>query len=319
MNLFHYLLKRISYGLVVVWIVMTLVFVGIRAIPGGPANTILGDNAPEEAVAALQAELGLNRPIYVQYVDWVTDLLQFELGNSMRSSQSVNEMIMLAGPRSLSIALVAITVGLAIALPAGVISAVYKDKPIDYGATIVAFFGLSLPAFFVGILLALMFGVWLDWLPVFGYTSIEVGVIPWLKGILLPGISVGIAYTAIIMRMMRSSLLEELGSPYIKTARAKGVRPKVRLYKHAIPEALIPVVTVAGIQLALIVTGSVTVELVFGIQGIGRLFVETIISQDYTVTQVVIVLIAAFLIGVNIIMDLVYVLINPRIRYGGEN
>jgi peptide/nickel transport system permease protein len=319
MNLLHYLFKRISYGLVVIWIVMTLVFVGIRAIPGGPANTILGDNAPEEAVAALQAELGLNRPIYVQYVDWITDLLQFELGNSMRSSQSVSEMIMLAGPRSLSIALVAITVGLAIALPAGVISAVYKDKPIDYGATIVAFFGLSLPAFFVGILLALMFGVWLDWLPVFGYTSIQEGVLPWLKGILLPGISVGIAYTAIIMRMMRSSLLEELGSPYIKTARAKGVRPKVRLYKHAIPEALIPVVTVAGIQLALIVTGSVTVELVFGIQGIGRLFVETIISQDYTVTQVVIVLIAAFLIGVNIIMDLVYVLINPRIRYGGEN
>jgi peptide/nickel transport system permease protein len=165
----------------------------------------------------------------------------------------------------------------------------------------------------------LVFGVWLGWLPVFGYTSLEEGVVPWLKGIVLPGIAVGVPYTAIIMRMMRSSLLEELGSPYIKTARAKGVPPKVRLYKHAIPEALIPVVTVAGIQLALIVTGSVTVELVFGIQGVGRLFVETIITQDYAVTQVVIVLIAALLIGINIVMDMVYILINPRIRYDGES
>lgn len=199
-----------------------------------------------------------------------------------------------------------------------IISATRQQEPIDYVATVAAFLGLSMPAFYVGILLALLFGVWFDLLPVFGYTPLSEGFVPWIQGIFLPGLAVGLPYAAIIMRMTRSSLLEVMNKPYMKTARAKGVGSRVRLYKHALQNALIPVVTVAGIQLALILVGSVTVELVFGIQGLGRLLVGSILDQDYPVTQAVILLVAGVMVFTNLVVDLVYTVLDPRIGYGGD-
>lgn len=313
-----YIIQRIIQGTFVIWLVATLVFLGLRALPGGPALSILGETASDEAVRELQAELGLNRPIWAQYIDWMTDLITLQFGTSLTSEQTIFELLSVAAPRTVSIATVGVIVGLSVALPAGVISSVYKGNSIDNIATVTAFLGLSMPAFFIGIVLAVIFGVWLGWLPVFGYSPIREGLISWFKSILLPGIAVGAPYSAIIMRMMRSSLLEEQGSQYMKTAKAKGLDPKVRLYKHAIPEALIPVVTVAGIQLALIVIGSVTVELVFGIKGIGRLFVTSMLEQDYPVTQVTIILISAVLIFMNLFIDILYTFLDPRIQYGGD-
>ncbi|MFB6117185.1 ABC transporter permease [Halosegnis sp.] len=314
----RYIAKRVAHAVFIMWLVATTVFFGLRAIPGGPVRTMLGQEATPEARQALREQLGLNQPLYVQYAEWMVDLVTLDLGRSITTSETVGSAVGAAAPRTLSIALVAVVVGLGIAIPAGVISATNKREPIDYVATVAAFLGLSMPAFFVGILLALVFGVWFNILPVFGYTPLAEGTIPWLKSIILPGIAVGLPYSAVVMRMMRSSLLEVLDEPYMKTALAKGVGSRVRLYKHALQNALIPVVTVAGIQLALVLVGSVTVEIVFGIQGLGRLLVDSMLDRNYPVTQVVILVVAAVLVFTNLIVDLAYTAIDPRIRYGGD-
>jgi peptide/nickel transport system permease protein len=311
-----YIAKRLIHAVFIMWLVATTVFFGLRFIPGGPVRTMLGQEATPEAVRSLRRELGLNQPLYVQYVDWMIDLVLFDFGTSYTSGQAAGKIVAQAIPKTFSIGLVAIVAGLAIAIPAGIISATRKHEPIDYVATITGFLGLSMPAFFIGILLAVVFGVWFDLLPIFGYTPITEGFIPWFERILLPGIAVGLPYAAVIMRMMRSSLLETLNEPYMQTAMAKGLGSRTRLIKHALQNALIPVITVAGIQFALILGGSVTVEIVFGIQGLGRVLVDSVLERDYPVTQVVILVISAVMISTNLLVDLAYTVIDPRIRYG---
>jgi peptide/nickel transport system permease protein len=271
--------------------------------------------APQESVDALREELGLNEPIYVQYIDYWINLLQLDLGNSIISGQEVNQIILTAAPKTLSIAALAFVIGLVVAVPAGDISATNKGQAKDYLSTIGAFLGVSMPAFFFGILLAVIVGGWLGLLPTYGYNDFSDGVIPWLQTIILPAIAVGIPYAAIVMRMMRSSLLEELGAQYMETARAKGVPPRTALYKHALQNAMIPVVTVAGIQVAFLLTGSVTTELVFGIRGLGRVLVESILQNDYTVVQAAILLIAGIMVYMNLVVDIIYTFLDPRIRY----
>jgi peptide/nickel transport system permease protein len=315
----RYIAKRVAHSLFIMWLVATSVFFGLRAIPGGPVRAMLGQEGTPEARRAIREELGLNDPWYVQYADWMTDLLVFDFGSSITSSESVASVVGLAAPKTFSIGIVAVVVGLSIAIPAGVVSATRKREPVDYVATVAAFLGLSMPAFFVGILLALVFGVWFDLFPIVGYTPLSEGIRPWFEHILLPGIAVGLPYGAVVMRMMRSSLLEVMDEPYMKTALAKGVRSRVRLYKHALQNALIPVITVAGIQLALVLVGSVTVELVFGIQGLGRTLVDSMLDRNYPVTQAVILLVAAVLVFTNLAVDIAYTAIDPRIRYGGDS
>jgi peptide/nickel transport system permease protein len=249
----------------------------------------------------------------------MVDLITLDLGPSFTSGASVNDLLATALPRTISIAVLAIIIGFGIAIPAGIISATRKGEPIDYVATIAAFAGLSMPAFFIGILLALVFGVWFSMLPVFGYVPLSEGVDQWFAHLILPAIAVGTPYAAVIMRMMRSSLLEVLGSPYMKTARSKGVSRRVQLYKHAFQNALLSVITIAGIQVALILTGSITVEIVFGINGIGRLLVDSMLDRDYPVVQGVILVVAAIMVFTNLFIDILYTFIDPRIRYGSDS
>ncbi|WP_137286456.1 ABC transporter permease [Halorussus salinisoli] len=314
-----YIVKRVLHAAFIMWLVATTVFVGLRLIPGGPVAAMLGQEATPQAVESLRQQLGLNRPMYVQYVDWMTDMLVLDFGQSITSSQEVTTLIAQAAPKTLSIGAFAVVIGLGVAIPTGIVSAVRKNEPLDYVATVTAFMGVSMPAFFVGILLALVFGVWFDLLPVFGYTPLGEGVVPWFESIILPAIAVGLPYSAIVMRMMRSSLLEVQNEPYMRTALAKGVDGRVRLFKHALQNALIPVVTVAGIQLALVLVGSVTVELVFGIKGLGRLLVDSMLDRDYPVTQAVILLVAGVMVFTNLLVDVAYTFIDPRIRYGGDD
>ena len=314
----RYVAKRVLYALFVMWLVATVVFFGLRAIPGGPIRAMLGPEATPEAVEALRTDLGLDQPLYIQYVDWFTGLFVGDLGTSITTGQEITVLLSAAVPRTFSIAIVGVAVGLLLAIPAGIVSATRKHEPADYVATVAAFLGLSMPAFFIGILLAIVFGVQLGWLPIYGYTPVEEGAGPWFRSILLPGIAVGLPYAAIVMRMMRSSLLETMNEPYMTTARAKGVDSRVRLYKHAMQNALIPVITVAGIQVALILVGSVTVEIVFGINGIGRMLVDSILDRNYPVTQAVILLVAAIMVFTNLAVDILYTFIDPRIRYGGD-
>lgn len=314
----RYVAKRVLYALFVMWLVATVVFFGLRAIPGGPIRAMLGPEATPEAVEALRTDLGLDQPLYIQYVDWFTGLFVGDLGTSITTGQEITVLLSAAVPRTFSIAIVGVAVGLLLAIPAGIVSATRKHEPADYVATVAAFLGLSMPAFFIGILLAIVFGVQLGWLPIYGYTPVEEGAGPWFRSILLPGIAVGLPYAAIVMRMMRSSLLETMNEPYMTTARAKGVDSRVRLYKHAMQNALIPVITVAGIQVALILVGSVTVKIVFGINGIGRMLVDSILDRNYPVTQAVILLVAAIMVFTNLAVDILYTFIDPRIRYGGD-
>jgi len=314
----RYIVKRVVHGLVVMWAVATTVFLGLRALPGDPARIALGIKASDESVAALRARLGLDQPLHVQYVEWFQDILTLDLGRSITSGQEITTLLAGSVPKTLSIGMLAIVIGLLIALPAGIISATNKNEPADYAATVIAFLGISMPAFFIGILLAVLLGGWLNVLPAFGYTPLSEGVVPWFEHILMPAFAVGLPYAAIVMRMTRSSLLEVRNQQYMKTARAKGIHPRVALFKHAMQNALIPVVTVAGIQVAIILVGSVTVEIVFGIRGLGRLLVNSMLNHDYPVVQAVILVVAAIMVGMNIFVDLLYTLIDPRIRYGGE-
>jgi peptide/nickel transport system permease protein len=316
--MWRYVTKRVAHALFVMWLVATTVFFGLRAIPGGPVKTMLGQEATPEAVRALRRQLGLDRPLPIQYVDWMTDLLVLDLGTSITSSSSVTTLIVQAAPRTLSIGGFGVVLGLAVAIPAGVVAATHKNEASDYVATIIAFLGISMPAFFVGILLAIVFGVWLGWFPVIGYNPLSEGFVPWLESIVLPGIAVGLPYAAGVTRMMRSSLLEVLDQQYMRTALVKGLSGNTQLYKHALQNALIPVVTVAGIQLALVLGGTVTVEIVFGIKGLGRLLVDSILDRDYPVTQATILLISGIFVFMNLIVDIAYTAIDPRIRYGGD-
>ena len=315
----QYILKRVLHSVFVIWLVATTVFIGLRAIPGGPAVAVFGPQVRPETLEAFRAEHGLDQPPHIQYISWMSDLLRGDLGSSMTRTQDVSAMIVQTAPPTLSIAALGVLIGLVIAIPTGIISATRHQSAADYIATISAFLGLSMPAFFVGILLVVLFGVYLGLLPTFGYASLRGdGFVPWLRTILLPGIAVGTPYAAIVMRMMRGSLLDELNKPYMKTAQAKGLSNRVRFYKHALQNALIPVVTIAGIQIAVIITGSVTVELVFGINGLGRLLVNSMIESDYTVVQGVIILVAAVMVFMNLIVDLTYAYLDPRIGYESD-
>ena len=317
MGMRRYLAKRLVHSLFVVFFVATVVFAAVRSIPGDPARLMLGGDADPEALAALQAELGLNEPVYVQYFRWLGRILSGDLGDSIRTGQSVLELLLDVAEPTLSIAGLGMAIALVIAIPTGIISAVKRYEIEDYLSTLVAFFGISMPSFWIGIVLILVVGVNVEFLPTFGYTSIEEGVVPWLQSILLPSIAVGVPYGGILMRMMRSSMLEVLNQDYMRTARAKGLNSNLVLFKHGLQNALIPVVTLAGIFLAVVLGGVVAVEIVFGIRGLGRLLIGSINRRDFPVIQGTVIVISFAFVFMNLIVDVLYTMINPRITYGG--
>ena len=317
MGMRRYLAKRLVHSLFVVFFVATVVFAAVRSIPGDPARLMLGGDADPEALAALQAELGLNEPVYVQYFRWLGRILSGDLGDSIRTGQSVLELLLDVAEPTLSIAGLGMAIALVIAIPTGIISAVKRYEIEDYLSTLVAFFGISMPSFWIGIVLILVIGVNVEFLPTFGYTSIEEGVVPWLQSIILPSIAVGVPFGGILMRMMRSSMLEVLNQDYMRTARAKGLNSNLVLIKHGLQNALIPVVTLAGIFLAVVLGGVVAVEIVFGIRGLGRLLIGSINRRDFPVIQGTVIVISFAFVFMNLIVDVLYTMINPRITYGG--
>lgn len=317
MGMQRYIAKRIAHAFVVVYFVATVVFLAVRAIPGDPARLLLGGDADPEALQAVRENLGLNQPVYIQYVRWLTDILQGDFGQSIHTQQPVLTMLADVAEPTISIAMLGILIAIVIALPAGIISAVRRYQFEDYAATLVAFFGISMPGFWIGILLILAVATRFESIPSFGYVPISEGVVPWFSHIILPAIAVGLPYGGILMRMTRSSMLEVLNEDYMRTARAKGLNPRLVLFKHGLQNALIPVVTIAGILLAVVLGGVVAVEIVFGIQGLGRLLIGSISRRDFPVVQGSVILISFVFVFMNLFVDLLYTLINPRIKYGG--
>ena len=303
----RYLARRLALTIPVLLGVATLVFALIHFSPGDPAQAMLGETASEEDVQALRERLGLDQPLLEQYGGFLRGALRGDLGRSLRTDEPVTQAILDRLPATLELAGAAMIVSIGVALPLGIIAAVGRGTFVDHAATTLALTGVSVPNFWLGPLLALVFAVELGWLPVSGRGT--------LSHLLLPAISLGAALAAILARMTRASLLEELREPYVQAARARGVSRLRAVLRHAFRNSLIPVVTLIGLQFGAVLTGAVITETIFAWPGIGRLLIQSIGFRDYPLVQGCILFIAVTYVGMNLLTDLVYGVLDPRIRY----
>jgi peptide/nickel transport system permease protein len=311
-----YLIRRLIGAALVMWVVATLVFFMIRIVPGDPIAVMLADAGSAEAEAALRAKFGFDRPLLGQYILWFQNAFRGDFGVSLYgNNQPVAQIIMEALPRTLSLAFLSFLVAIVIAVPAGIISARRRNTAADAGVSFVAFLGLSMPDFWLAILLIIVLAANLQWLPAIGYAPLSEGFWPWLEHLILPSIAAGTAFSAIIARMIRSSLLEVMKQDYMRTAAAKGLGARAIMWGHALPNAMIPVVTVVGIAFALLISGAVVVENVFSIKGLGRVLIGSIQARDYPVVQGAVLMISGFFVLSNLLVDLLYGVLDPRIRY----
>jgi peptide/nickel transport system permease protein len=312
----RYLIRRTLGAILVMWAVATLVFFMLRAVPGDPLAAMLFDVADPQAADALRRKFGLDQPVWVQYVKWFALVLQGDFGTSLLGSRiEVSRVLVEALPRTLSLAALSFLIATAIAVPAGLISALKRHSAFDHAVTFLAFLGLSMPEFWLAILLIIVFAANLQWLPAIGYVPLADGFWPWFSHLILPSIAIGTSFAAIIARMIRSSMLEVLHTDYMQVARSKGLLQTRLLFVHALPNALIPVVTVMGIVLALLMVSTVVVENVFAIKGLGRVLVQGIFNRDYPVVQGAILVVSAIFVFANLVVDVLYTVIDPRIRY----
>lgn len=302
----RYLIRRLLLTIPVLLGVATLVFSLIHFIPGDPAQAMLGEGAAPEDVAQLRARLGLDKPLLVQYGAFLQGLVRGDLGVSLRNDQPVLQQILERMPATAELALASMAVAVLIALPLGIIAAVWRGTAVDYSAMTLSLVGISVPNFWLGPLLAIVFAVELGWLPVGGRGT--------LAHLVLPAVTLGAALAAILARMTRASLLEELGEPYVLAARAKGVSRSRAILHHALRNSLIPIVTILGLQFGVVLTGAVITETIFAWPGIGRLLIQSISFRDYPTVQGCVLLIAVTYVGVNLITDLTYGFLDPRVR-----
>ena len=303
----RFLVRRLALTVPVLVGVATLVFSLIHFIPGDPALAMLGETAAPEDVAELRTRLGLDRPLLEQYGHFLNGVVHGDLGTSLRTSQPVTTAILERMPATAELAAAAMLVAIAVSLPLGIAAAVWRGTAVDHGAMTLALLGVSIPNFWLGPLLAIIFSVELGWLPVSGRGT-------WAH-LVLPAISLGAALAAILARMTRATLLEELREPYVLAARARGASRTRAVMRHAFRNSLIPIVTLLGLQFGAVLTGAVITETVFAWPGIGRLLIQSIGFRDYPLVQGCILLIAVTYVGVNLMTDLVYGALDPRIRY----
>jgi peptide/nickel transport system permease protein len=310
-----YILRRLASTVLVMGIVAMFVFLLLHLSPGDPAAIIAGDNATSEQIAAIRRQLGLDEPLVVQFFRWVVAVLQGDLGISIFSNEPVLKLIGQRVEPTLSLALTTLIVAVTLAVSFGVVAAWKAGSWIDRLLMVVSVIGFSVPVFVVGYVLIYTFSITLRWLPVQGYSPIEQGLWPWIERLILPSIALGLAYVALIARITRTAMLDVLAEDYIRTARAKGVATHSMLLKHALKNAGVPIVTVIGIGVALLIGGVVITETVFNIPGVGRLVVDAISKRDYPIIQGVILIFSGVYVLVNLAVDLSYTLLDPRIRY----
>jgi peptide/nickel transport system permease protein len=303
----RFLARRLALTLPVLVGVATLVFSLIHLIPGDPAQAILGEAAPQADVEELRRRLGLDRPLLEQYGVFVAGLVRGDLGTSLRTGLPVTSQILERMPATFELAAAAMLVAICVSIPLGIAAAVRRGTAVDHAAMTLALTGVSVPNFWLGPLLAIVFSVELGWLPVSGRGT--------LLHLILPAVSLGAALAAILARMTRASMLEELREQYVTAARARGVSQMRAIVRHAFRNSLIPVVTLVGLQFGAVLTGAVITETIFAWPGIGRLLIQSIGFRDYPLVQGCILLIAVTYVGVNLLTDLVYGVLDPRIRY----
>ncbi len=310
-----YSLRRIASTIPVMGIVALFIFSLLYIAPGDPAAIIAGDQATPADVERIRAGLGLDRPFLVRFGEWFWHVLNGDLGTSIFTNLPVTKMIAQRIEPTVSLMVLTLILSIGIAVPMGVIAAWKQGSWIDRLIMIFAVFGFSIPVFVVGYLLAYVFALQLEWVPVQGYTPIAQGIGPWFANLILPSIALGGVYIALIARITRATMLEVLSQDYIRTAKAKGVGSRTVLFLHALKNAAVPIVTVIGIGVALLIGGSVVTESVFAIPGLGRLVVDAILRRDYPVIQGVILMFSFVYVLVNLCVDLLYTVFDPRIRY----
>lgn len=326
MSIGAFLIRRLFFGLFVVWDVITIMF-GLRAVsPGDPATLMLAEGASDDLIRRVREAEGLNEPIYVQYFEYLSGIVRGDFGFSWRSNREVEVMVIERIPATLELAVAATVVALLIAIPLGVISATRRNEPADYGATLFSLLGISTPNFWLGLMLILVLGVWIGILPTgrrpVGFSEaililVQTGSIDelgiWVRYITLPAITLGTYFTALITRLTRSGMIDELGKPYVTASRAKGLPTVLIRYKHVLRNTMIPIVTVVGLQLGTLMGGAVITETVFNWPGLGLRLIDALDARDWPLMQGIIVFIAIAFVAINIVVDGLYSYLDPRV------
>jgi peptide/nickel transport system permease protein len=313
-----YILRRLVMLVPVLIVVGVVVFGLVHLTPGDPAAVILGDRATPEDIARLRDQLGLNDPLPVQFVHWFGNVLRLDFGESIFLGEPVTQALLDRVQPTALLTLYALSIQVLIGIPAGVLAAVRYNSPLDRALTVMAISGSAIPTFFLGILLILIFAVRLRWLPSGGYVPFGEDPVAHVKGMLMPAFALGFSAAGLLARLVRSSMLDVLREDYVRTAFAKGLPEQLVIVRHALRNALIPALTVIGISLGALLGGAVVTETVFTIPGMGRLVVQSIARRDYPVIQGAIIAIAMTYVLVNLVVDVLYVYIDPRVRIGGE-
>ncbi len=310
----RFLVRRLLLTLPVLFFVSVIVFSLISLIPGDPARVLLGEEVSTDALEVLRKQLGLDRPLHIRYLYWLGRIVKGDLGKSVRDGRPVLDTLLQKLPTTIELAITSLIVAWAIAIPAGVLAAWKRRSAWDYGATTVALAGISIPNFWLGIMLIYLLAVNLRLLPPSGYVEPWIDLSRNLRLMVMPSIVLGSALAALVMRILRSSLIEVLGTDYVRTAHAKGLNDRTVVLKHAMKNAMIPVVTIMGLQLSGLLGGAIITETIFAIPGLGRLAVESILTRDYPMVQGVVLFAALAVIITNLAVDMIYASLDPRIR-----
>jgi peptide/nickel transport system permease protein len=310
----RFVAQRLVLTIPVLFLVSLIVFTLINLIPGDPALLMAGGEAGRDVVEALRKQMGLDKPVVVRYLMWLHRLVQGDLGKSVRDGRPVLDVLLQKLPVTIQLAVVSMLVSWLIAIPTGIVAAWRRRTALDYAATTVALAGLSIPNFWLGIMLIYVFAVNLRWLPPSGYVEPWVDPVRSLTLTIMPATVLGTALAALVMRLLRSSMLEVLSTEFIRTAHAKGLADRAVILRHALKNAMIPVATVMGLQLGGLLGGAVITETIFAVPGIGRLAIESILTRDYPMVQGVVLFSAVAIVFVNFVVDIVYSLLDPRIR-----
>jgi ABC-type dipeptide/oligopeptide/nickel transport system permease component len=309
----RYILRRLLLAIPTLFVVITIIFLIVRVIPGDPAQAALGDQASDQAIAQLREQLGLNKSIFAQYIDYMGNLIKGDLGKSMITRASAWDQIEFVLPYTLELAVASIIVALALGIPTGILTAIKRNTWIDYLGRVLSLAGLSAPAFYIGILLIFVFAAKLGWLPAIGAGKFsEPGAN--LKSLILPALTLGLVETAYVARMTRSVMLNVLSDDYVRTARAKGLTERTVLIRHALRAALVPIVSLIGLFTISLIGSSVLTEEVFARPGLGKLMIGATKQRDYTLLQAIMVIYALIIVIINIVVDLIYTMVDPRVR-----
>ena len=316
--MFEFLVHRAAISVVTLFVISLIVFTGVRMIPGDPARVMGGTESDEAGLAEIRAKYGLDDPIPIQYLRWVRLAASGDLGESIRTRESVVRTVARKLPITIELALLSLLIAVGIAIPVGVLSAVRRNSLWDFLANGVSLCGLSVPSFWLGIMLILFFSVRLGALPASGFVPLWEDPLANLKRMIMPAFVLGCALTAVLMRQTRNSMIEILSADYIRTARAKGLAGRAVVFRHAIRNGLIPVVTILGLQMGALMSGAVVTEQIFVVPGFGRLIVEAVFTRDYPLVQGVVLLTASAYVLINLLVDVSYTLLDPRIRVTGR-